>query len=192
MGHGAAKSTPAIRRNNAHCTCTHACAHYDPPMPTANAPPRFWLMKNEPDEYSIDHALRAPDATIAWNGVRNYQARNFMRDDMQVGDGVLYWHSSCAEPGIYGIARIAGNLRVDASQFDPADPYYDPKSSPDKPRWLTLDVQALRKTRPLLIAELREQPALEQMRVLQRGNRLSITPVSAEEWMVIAGLLEGR
>jgi predicted RNA-binding protein with PUA-like domain len=165
---------------------------YDPPMPTANNTRRFWLMKNEPDEYSIDHALSAPDATIAWNGVRNYQARNFMRDDMQVGDGVLYWHSSCAEPGIYGIARIAGNLRVDPSQFDPADPYHDPKSSPDKPRWLTLDVQALRKTRPLLIAELREQPALAQMRVLQKGNRLSITPVSAEEWQAIEDLLEGR
>lgn len=161
-------------------------------MPAAQDTRRFWLMKNEPDEYSIDHALNAPAATIAWNGVRNYQARNFMRDDMQVGDGVLYWHSSCAEPGIYGIARIAGNLRVDPSQFDPADPYYDPKSSPDKPRWLTLDVQALRKTRPLLIAELREQPALAHMRVLQKGNRLSITPVSAEEWQVIEALLQGR
>lgn len=161
-------------------------------MPAAQDTRRFWLMKNEPDEYSIDHALSAPDATIAWNGVRNYQARNLMRDDIQVGDGVLYWHSSCAEPGIYGIARIAGNLRVDPSQFDPADPYYDPKSSPDKPSWLTLDVQALRKTRPLLIAELREQPALAHMRVLQKGNRLSITPVSAEEWQVIEALLQGR
>ena len=150
--------------------------------------PRYWLMKNEPDEYSIDHALAAPAQTIAWNGVRNYQARNFMRDDMQVGDGVLYWHSSCAEPGIYGIARIAGNLRVDPSQFDPADPYYDPKSPRDKPRWLMLDVQALRKTRPLLIAELREHPELAEMRVLQKGNRLSITPVEAAEWNFILGL----
>ena len=154
--------------------------------------PRYWLMKNEPDEYSIDHALAAPAQTIAWNGVRNYQARNFMRDDMQVGDGVLYWHSSCAEPGIYGIARIAGNLRVDPSQFDPADPYYDPKSPRDKPRWLMLDVQALRKTRPLLIAELREHPELAEMRVLQKGNRLSITPVSDGEWQVIEALLQGR
>ena len=154
--------------------------------------PRYWLMKNEPDEYSFDHAMAAPAQTIAWNGVRNYQARNFMRDDMQVGDGVLYWHSSCAEPGIYGIARIAGNLRVDPSQFDAADPYYDPKSSPDKPRWLTLDVQAVRKTRPLLIAELREQADLAEMRVLQKGNRLSITPVSEAEWQRIAELLQGR
>lgn len=101
--------------------------------------------------------------------MRNYQARNFMRDDMQVGDGVLYWHSSCAEPGIYGLARIAGNLRVDPSQFDPEDPYYDPKSPVDKPRWLTLDVQALKKTRPLLMAELRGQAPLQQMRVLQKA-----------------------
>lgn len=153
-------------------------------------PTRYWLMKNEPDEYSFDHAMAAPAQTIAWNGVRNYQARNFMRDDMQVGDGVLYWHSSCAEPGIYGLARIAGNLRVDPSQFDPADPYYGPKSLPDKPRWLTLDVQAVRKTRPLLIAELRAQAELAQMRVLQRGNRLSITPVDEEEWRCITALLD--
>lgn len=154
--------------------------------------PSYWLMKNEPDEYSIDHALAAPAQTIAWNGVRNYQARNFMRDAMQVGDGVLYWHSSCPEPGIYGIARIAGNLRIDPSQFDLADPYYDPKSPPEKPRWLMLDVQAIRKTRPILIAELREQSALSQMRVLQKGNRLSITPVSAAEWECIQSLLQGR
>ena len=158
--------------------------------PKNTAPTRYWLMKNEPDEYSFDHAMAAPAQTIAWNGVRNYQARNFMRDDMQVGDGVLYWHSSCAEPGIYGLARIAGNLRVDPSQFDPADPYYDPKSSPDKPRWMTLDVQAVRKTRPLLIAELRAQAELAQMRVLQKGNRLSITPVDEEEWRCITALLD--
>ena len=151
---------------------------------------RYWLMKNEPDEYSIDHALAAPGQAIAWNGVRNYQARNFMRDDMQVGDGVLYWHSSCAEPGIYGLARIAGNLRVDPSQFDPEDPYYDPKSPVDKPRWLTLDVQALKKTRPLLMAELRGQAPLQQMRVLQKGNRLSITPVTEAEWHCIQALLQ--
>ena len=151
---------------------------------------RYWLMKNEPDEYSIDHALASAEQTIAWNGVRNYQARNFIRDDMQVGDGVLYWHSSCAEPGIYGIARIAGNLRVDPSQFDPADPYYDPKSQTDKPRWLMLDVQALKKIRPLLMPELREQPQLAQMRVLQKGNRLSITPVTEAEWQCIQSLLQ--
>lgn len=142
-------------------------------------------MKNEPDEYSIDHALQAPDQLIAWSGVRNYQARNFMRDQMKPGDGVLYWHSSCAEPGIHGIAEIAGNLRVDPTQFDPADPYYDPKSSPDNPRWLLLDVKALKKTRYVSIQELREHAALADMRVLQRGNRLSITPVTTEQWHYI-------
>ncbi|MNT12962.1 EVE domain protein [compost metagenome] len=115
-----------------------------------------------------------------------------MRDDMQVGDGVLYWHSSCAEPGIYGIARIAGNLRTDASQFDPASPYFDAKSSPDKPRWLTLDVQALRKVGPISVATLRQYPQLEDMRVLQKGNRLSITPVDARHWDFILGLIDGR
>jgi len=168
-------------------------------MTTASSPPhasgalrpdaRYWLMKNEPDAYSIDHALSSPQQTIAWDGVRNYQARNFMRDQMQVGDGVLYWHSSCAEPGIYGIARIAGHLRVDGSQFDPASPYHDPKSSPDHPRWLMLDVQALHKTRPIPMAELREHAALQGMRVLQKGNRLSITEVTAEEWHYIDRVL---
>ena len=159
---------------------------------TTTGAPRYWLMKNEPDEFSIDHALAAPHSTIAWDGVRNYQARNFMRDEMQVGDGVLYWHSSCAEPGIYGIARIAGNLRPDSSQFDAASKYYDPKSSPDKPRWLMLDVQALRKIAPISVAALREYPQLADMRVLQKGSRLSITPVDAAHWQFIMGLVDGR
>ena len=115
-----------------------------------------------------------------------------MRDDMQAGDGVLYWHSSCAEPGIYGIARIAGNLRTDESQFDPASPYYDPKSSRDKPRWLLLDVQALRKIAPIGVAALRQYPELADMRVLQKGNRLSITPVDAEHWRFILALADGK
>ncbi len=153
---------------------------------------RYWLMKNEPDEFSIDRALSAPDATIAWDGVRNYQARNFMRDDMQLGDGVLYWHSSCAEPGIYGIARIAGHLRPDASQFDPDSKYYDPKSKPEAPRWLMLDVQALRKIKPISVAALRQYPELEDMRVLQKGNRLSITPVDEAHWDFIMGLVKAQ
>ena len=162
-------------------------------MNSSNAPAtRFWLMKNEPEECSIDHALAAPQQTVPWDGVRNYQARNFMRDDMQAGDGVLYWHSSCAEPGIYGIARIAGNLRTDESQFDPASPYYDPKSSRDKPRWLLLDVQALRKIAPIGVAALRQYPELADMRVLQKGNRLSITPVDAEHWRFILALADGK
>ena len=152
--------------------------------------PRYWLMKSEPQECSIDDALAAPNRTVPWTGVRNYQARNFMRDGMQVGDGVLFYHSSCPEPGIVGIARVASGTRPDPTQFDPASPYHDPKSSPDKPRWLLVDVQALRKTRCISMAELREHPELTGMRVLQRGNRLSITPVEQPEWQVIAELVK--
>ena len=155
---------------------------------TAPHAPRYWLMKSEPDECSIDDALAAPNATVPWTGVRNYQARNFMRDAMQVGDGVLFYHSSCPEPGIAGIARVASGTRPDPTQFDPASPYHDPKSSLDKPRWLLLDVQALRKTRLITLAELRTHPQLAGMRVLQRGNRLSITPVEPQEWEAISAL----
>ena len=154
--------------------------------------PRFWLMKSEPDECSIDDALAAPSQTVPWTGVRNYQARNFMRDAMRVGDGVLFYHSSCPQPGIVGIAHVASVTRADPTQFDPASPYFDAKSSPDQPRWLLLDVQALRKTRLIGLDELRGRPKLAQMRVLQRGNRLSITPVEPGEWAAIEALLKGR
>lgn len=150
-------------------------------------------MKSEPAECSIDDALAAPNATVPWTGVRNYQARNFMRDGMQVGDGVLFYHASCPEPGIVGIARVASGTRADPTQFDPGSPYHDPKSPPEQPRWLLLDVQALRKTRLLGLAELRKHPELAQMRVLQRGNRLSVTPVETPEWEAIEGkILLGR
>jgi len=148
---------------------------------------RYWLMKSEPDECSIDDALAAPNATVAWTGVRNYQARNFMRDQMQVGDGVLFYHSGCAEPGIVGIARVASGTRPDPTQFDPASPYFDAASKPDQPRWLLLDVQALRKTRRLSLPEMRATPALADMVVLRKGNRLSITPVDATHWQLIVG-----
>ncbi|MGX5661462.1 EVE domain-containing protein [Diaphorobacter nitroreducens] len=149
----------------------------------------FWLMKSEPDECSIDDALGAPGATVPWTGVRNYQARNFMRDEMQVGDGVLFYHSSCPAPGIAGIARIASGVRPDPTQFDPESPYYDPKSPLEKPRWLLRDVQAVRKTRLIGLAELRAHPELASMRVLQRGNRLSITPLQPQEWTFITQVL---
>ena len=145
--------------------------------------PRYWLMKTEPDECSID------DALVPWTGVRNYQARNFMRDDMRVGDGVLFYHSSCAEPGIVGIARVASGAKPDPTQFDPHSPYFDAKSQPEAPRWQLVDVQALRKTRVLGLAEMRSVPELAEMQVLKRGNRLSITPVTPQEWQVIDCLL---
>jgi len=142
-------------------------------------------MKSEPDECSIDDALAAPAATVPWTGVRSYQARNFMRDEMQVGDGVLFYHSSCPQPGIVGVARVASGTRPDPTQFDAASPYFDAESKPDKPRWLLLDVQALRKTRLLSLPEMRSTPELADMIVLRRGNRLSITPVEAPHWQLI-------
>lgn len=146
-------------------------------------------MKSEPSECSIDDTLAAPNATVPWVGVRNYQARNFMRDLMKVGDGVLFYHSSCAEPGIVGLARVAFKPYPDPTQFDAQSPYFDAKSTREAPRWLLVDVQALRKTRHLTLAELRATPALADLLVLQKGSRLSITPVDATHWRVIAGLL---
>ena len=146
-------------------------------------------MKSEPDECSIDDVLAAPGRKTAWSGVRNYQARNFMRDEMKVGDGVLFYHSSCAEPGVAGIAQVASAPYPDPSQFDRKSPYYDPKSPKGDPRWVNVDVRALSKTRLVPLSELREQKALSGMRLLRPGNRLSITPVSAAEWKYITGKL---
>ena len=151
--------------------------------------PRYWLMKSEPSEVSIDDLVAAPSQTLPWTGVRNYQARNFMRDDMRVGDGVLFYHSSCAEPGVAGLARIAGGPCPDTTQFDPASPYFDPKSSHDKPRWVQLDVALTRKTRLLRLRDMRAAPELATMRVLATGNRLSITPVTPQEWRAVGRLL---
>ena len=150
---------------------------------------RYWLMKSEPDECSIDDALAARDATVAWVGVRNYQARNFMRDQMQVGDGVLFYHSGCAEPGIAGIATVASGAYPDQTQFDPASAYFDAGATRERPRWLHVDVRALRKTRLLTLARMRGQPELAAMAVLRKGNRLSITPVTEGEWNFIVGTL---
>jgi predicted RNA-binding protein with PUA-like domain len=121
--------------------------------------------------------------------VRNYQARNFMRDEMKVGDGVLFYHSSCPEPGIAGLAEVASEAYVDKTQFDPRSPYCDAQSKQDNPRWVNVDVRALKKTRLVSLAELRRQKPLAKMRLLQPGNRLSITPVTAAEWKHIGKLL---
>jgi predicted RNA-binding protein with PUA-like domain len=142
----------------------------------------FWLMKSEPEDCSIDDALAAPKQTVPWTGVRNFQARNFMRKEMRPGDGVLFYHSSCPEPGIAGIAEVASAPYVDPTQFDKKSKYYDAASKTDSPRWYLVDIRALKKTRLLSLPEMRQEPALGQMRVLRRGNRLSITPVSEDEW----------
>jgi predicted RNA-binding protein with PUA-like domain len=149
----------------------------------------YWLMKSEPSEVSIDDALKARGQTVAWVGVRNYQARNFMRDAMQVGDGVLFYHSSCAEPGIAGLAEVVSTAYPDDTQFDTKSKYYDSKATQENPRWMMVDVRALEKTRLLSLPELRAQEKLAEMLILKRGNRLSITPVTPEEWRCVVQLL---
>ena len=148
---------------------------------------RYWLMKSEPSEYSIDDLAR--DGAVAWFGVRNYQVRNFMRDQMRVGDGVLFYHSTCAEPGIAGLAEVSKLAYPDASQFDAGGKYFDPKSTQDNPRWFNVEVGFKQKTRLLSIGELRGYPELATMRILAKGNRLSITPVDPDEWRFILGKL---
>ncbi len=150
---------------------------------------QYWLVKSEPDEVSIDDALNAPEQVVPWTGVRNYQARNFMRDHMRIGDGVLFYHSSCAEPGIAGVAEVASTSYPDPTQFDSRSPYFDPKATPENPRWMLVDVKAVKKTRLIPLSELRTYEELEGMILLQRGNRLSITPVTAAQWRFIVGRL---
>ncbi len=149
----------------------------------------YWLMKSEPKEVSVDDALAAPKSTVAWTGVRSYQARNFMRDQMRVDDVVLFYHSSCAEPGVVGIGRVASAAYPDPTQFDKKSKYHDAASKKEAPRWQLVDVQVLQKTRTLGLPELRATPGLQEMVVLRKGNRLSITPVEPKHWRLIAKLL---
>jgi predicted RNA-binding protein with PUA-like domain len=149
----------------------------------------YWLMKSEPSDVSVDDLAAMPKKTVAWYGVRNYQARNFMRDEMKAGDGVLFYHSSCPEPGIVGLAEVASNAYPDETQFDKKSKYFDPKSTREEPRWMHVDVKLVKKTRLLALEAMRAAPSLASMRVLQRGNRLSITPVTAAEWKAVLALL---
>jgi predicted RNA-binding protein with PUA-like domain len=149
----------------------------------------YWLMKSEPSEFSIDDLVKAKNQTVPWFGVRNYLARNFMRDQMKLGDDVLFYHSSCPEPGIAGLAKVSSPSYPDPTQFDKKSKYFDAKATPETPRWMLVDVQLAKKTRLLSLADMRENPKLEEMIVLQRGNRLSITPVKANEWKIITKLL---
>ena len=146
-----------------------------------------WLMKSEPDAFSIDELKRRKREP--WDGVRNYQARNFMRDGMRRGDPVFFYHSNCAEPGIVGIAKVASDAYPDPSQFDPQSKYFDPASSRDKPRWVLVDVAFVRKLkRTITLKELQAQPALAEMALVRKGNRLSVMPVRADEWEAILAL----
>ncbi|MHB1331895.1 MAG: EVE domain-containing protein [Sulfuriferula sp.] len=150
---------------------------------------RYWLMKSEPSDVSIDDLAELPVQTVAWYGIRNYQARNFMRDQMRVGDKVLFYHSSCAEPGIAGLAEVSRLAYPDETQFDPKNKYFDPKATRETPRWFNVDVRLVKKTRLMPLKEIRTVTALASMRILQKGNRLSITPVDPREYDCIVSKL---
>jgi predicted RNA-binding protein with PUA-like domain len=151
---------------------------------------RYWLMKSEPSDVSIDDLAAFPNQSVDWYGVRNYQARNFMRDQMKLGDRAFFYHSNCDVPGIVGIVEVSKQAYPDRLQFIDSHKYYDPKSTSENPRWMNVDVKLVRKTRLLSLQELRTYPELATMRILQRGNRLSITPVDPREWEFIMKLLK--
>lgn len=150
---------------------------------------QYWLVKSEPGELGIDDLANLPKQMVEWFGVRNYQARNFMRDGMKKGDLAVFWHSSCANPGIYGIVKVATDVHPDSTQFDVHSHYYDPKSTSDNPRWWCVDMQLVQKTKYLSISALREYKELEGLQVLQKGNRLSVTKISTEHWQILNKLL---
>jgi predicted RNA-binding protein with PUA-like domain len=152
---------------------------------------KFWLMKSEPDSFSIDKLTTLKDQTSSWEGVRNYQARNFMRDDMQIGDKAFFYHSSCEIPGIVGIIEIVRSSYPDFTAFDPESPYYDPKSSKQLPRWFMVDIRFVKKFKTILpLSILKTEAPLKNMRLLKPGNRLSILPVSKSEWEFILSIAE--
>lgn len=155
-------------------------------------PRKYWLMKTEPSECSFESVYNNPNHTVDWFGIRNYQARNFMRDEMKPGDGVLFYHSSCPMPGIVGIAQIASEAYPDRLQFDPSSEYFDAKSTAENPRWLAVDVEALRPTPLITLSDLRSHPETADMRVLARGNRLSITPVTEAQFRFVCDVLARR
>ena len=149
----------------------------------------YWLMKSEPEAFSIDDLANRPQQTEHWDGVRNYQARNMMRDQMKVGDQGFFYHSNCDEPGIVGIAQVARESYPDFTAFDPDDKHYDPKSHPDKPTWFMVDVGFVRKlSRTISLRELKLKPELEDLALVRRGNRLSIMPVGQQQWQFILQL----
>jgi predicted RNA-binding protein with PUA-like domain len=150
---------------------------------------RYWLIKSEPSSYGIDDLMARPGQTDCWDGIRNYQARNMIRDEMKTGGLAFFYHSSCEVPGIAGIVEIVREAYPDPTAFDPKHKHYDPGSSPDNPRWLMMDIRFKRKLKRILsLTELKQHPELSGMRLLQRGNRLSVSPVSKAEWEFILGL----
>jgi len=147
----------------------------------------YWLMKSEPDVYSIDDLER--DGREMWDSIRNYQARNMMRDDMRIGDEIFFYHSNCKEPAVVGVMKVASEPYPDPVQFDSTSKYFDPKSSKDNPRWILVDVEFVRKLdKPITLAEIKAHPSLDDMILTRRGNRLSIMPVNKEHWDLILTL----
>lgn len=159
------------------------------PVPGHGYVMNYWLMKSEPTCFSLDDLARAPDATAPWDGVRNFQARNLLRDEIKAGDGVLFYHSSCSEPAIVGLARVVRDGYPDHTAQDPRSDHYDPRSAPDNPIWYMVDVKFVaRLPHPVTREMLRRHPVLEGMLVLQRGSRLSVQPVTAGQWRAVLAL----
>ena len=153
----------------------------------------YWLMKSEPDVFGIAHLVSSPKRTASWTGVRNYQVRNLIRDEIKLGDLALFYHSSCPEPGVYGVMEVSGAAHADSTQFDPKDEYYDPKSTRAEPRWYAVDV-TLKETfkTPVFLQELRDSPGTRTLQTLRRGNRLSITAVTSAEWKAILKMAQSK
>jgi predicted RNA-binding protein with PUA-like domain len=150
---------------------------------------KYWLMKSEPDVFSFDDLKKRPKKTEPWNGVRNYQARNFMRDEMKIGDQILFYHSSCDVPGVAGIAKVSSQTYPDSTQFEATSEYFDPKATKENPRWFLIDVTFTKDLKSFVsLEEIKKHKNLSEMRLLQRGNRLSILPVTREEFEYIVKL----
>lgn len=151
----------------------------------------YWLMKSEPSCFSIDDLQQAPNHTSCWDGVRNYQARNFMRQDMRIGDQIFFYHSNCNPPGIVGVAEVASEAYPDYTAFDPTSDHPDAASTPDNPRWFMVDVKFIKKFSEMIaLDQLKQYPELSQMPLVRKGNRLSVLPVRADEWRFICGLID--
>jgi len=159
------------------------------PAPRSPSPRRYWLLKSEPSAFSFDDLLAAPDRTTCWDGVRNHQARNFMRDDMRPGDRAFFYHSAAAPPAIAGVVEVVRAAYPDDTAFDPDDPHFDPKSRREAPTWMMVDVRAVERfERPITLDELRATAGLDGLELLRRGSRLSVQPVSEAHWRRVLAL----
>jgi len=156
-------------------------------------PRRYWLMKSDPDTFGLPHLKKSPARTTCWDGVRNYQARNLLRDEIRVGDGVLFYHSQVQPPAVVALVRVVRAGYPDPTQFDGRSKYHDPASDPSDPRWYAVDIRLDRELqRPVTLPEMRETPGLHEMVLLRKGSRLSVQPVTAAEWKIVLGISKRR